>query len=849
MKNITDALIKLLTESINGKNQDEKEYTSELEKSLDNISIEEKILVNKTTDKFGKKGDKTYLYKLTDNNGNRLCTFEFDTPQTNQEIKEQYVEIYTNPKYDYDYEALNTINESNDKINKKMKLIKTYNETDYGWQNNATTLYGELADGNYYSYVPENDGITLFDTPITSKYIDCAYNSGTDDERADDAWLDNFNKEHDITNKYTEQQVNAIVDELDSIYFEDDEEELEESKKLNEEENIEQVKQDIDSANDTTEPLANEVAASTIDVLVADEKSAIDGYDSYINQVSQNVEPELVDAISNQMDEIKQDEEEHIEKLQAIKQGLIENKTVTVETVDNPVETDEPLEDEVIDTEQEVKDGIKSELIKFCKQNGLDIEKLKANGIVLEDISEAIDNITKDMVSQSMEEYLNNTGLDLVWDFEIADNDINIILVEPETDMETDSVDSTETTDTETEPVKENKSLNEATKYGDTNPDKVVPEAYCNIEKTDTGYKLNCGIGDHTDLGSGKLTMYPENTILDLYNQVKQLAKQNKVKLYDNLKDTIDTYNNALPERNKIIEDTINELQPYAEKSKEHQLTRADIDSILEITGKVWPNSTNTLPEFDWSGIYTQAIHLVGKLKSYITDLETEKDITSMVLDENKEFNSQIQKVTESARDDKFNETIQAYVDRWGYEIFKQQDGITALVNKTRDSRGPIGIIFSGKSSKPISNYVYPGENGLEIFSRSVDRAITNAKARAEVIAQRKEQNKLTSDHDIKVGDIFYTSWGYDQTNSEFYKVVEVKGSRIYLRELKSEIQSNDGAGSDAIVPSEEFEDDKIHTVSARANGTVTNLDGVSFLSLSKWSGKPVYVTDAYSGH
>ena len=99
------------------------------------------------------------------------------------------------------------------------------------------------------------------------------------------------------------------------------------------------------------------------------------------------------------------------------------------------------------------------------------------------------------------------------------------------------------------------------------------------------------------------------------------------------------------------------------------------------------------------------------------------------------------------------------------------------------------------------------------------------------------------------MGDIFYTSWGYDQTNSEFYKVVEVKGSRIYLRELKSEIQGNDGAGSDLIVPSDEFEDDKIHTVSARVNGTVTNLDGTSFLSLSKWNGKPVYVTDAYSGH
>ena len=218
MKNITDALIKLLTESISGKNQDEKEYKSELEKSLDNVSIEEKILVN-TTGNFGKKGDKTYLYKLTDTNGNRLCTFEFDTPQTNQEIKDHYVEIYTNPKYDYDYEILNTINENNDKINKKMKLIKTYNETDYGWHNNATTLYGELADGNYYSYVPDNESLSIYNAPITDKYIDTAYNYQTDDERADDEWFDNFNKEHDVTNKYNQDQLFALTDELDNIYF------------------------------------------------------------------------------------------------------------------------------------------------------------------------------------------------------------------------------------------------------------------------------------------------------------------------------------------------------------------------------------------------------------------------------------------------------------------------------------------------------------------------------------------------------------------------------------------------------------------------------------------------------
>lgn len=34
-----------------------------------------------------------------------------------------------------------------------------------------------------------------------------------------------------------------------------------------------------------------------------------------------------------------------------------------------------------------------------------------------------------------------------------------------------------------------------------------------------------------------------------------------------------------------------------------------------------------------------------------------------------------------------------------------------------------------------------------------------------------------------KVGDIFYTSWGYDQTNVEFFKVVRVSAASVWVQE------------------------------------------------------------------
>jgi hypothetical protein len=39
--------------------------------------------------------------------------------------------------------------------------------------------------------------------------------------------------------------------------------------------------------------------------------------------------------------------------------------------------------------------------------------------------------------------------------------------------------------------------------------------------------------------------------------------------------------------------------------------------------------------------------------------------------------------------------------------------------------------------------------------------------------------------NNFKVGDIVYDSWGYDQTNIDFYQVIEVKPKSVVIRRLK----------------------------------------------------------------
>ena len=57
-----------------------------------------------------------------------------------------------------------------------------------------------------------------------------------------------------------------------------------------------------------------------------------------------------------------------------------------------------------------------------------------------------------------------------------------------------------------------------------------------------------------------------------------------------------------------------------------------------------------------------------------------------------------------------------------------------------------------------------------------------------------------TTRHAIEVGDLFYTSWGYDQTNVEFYKVVRTTDHKVELEPIGAKVES-DGMTYEMVVP------------------------------------------------
>lgn len=105
--------------------------------------------------------------------------------------------------------------------------------------------------------------------------------------------------------------------------------------------------------------------------------------------------------------------------------------------------------------------------------------------------------------------------------------------------------------------------------------------------------------------------------------------------------------------------------------------------------------------------------------------------------------------------------------------------GVVAYLWSTGQGK-PGATIFSGKRAKPNSNFYYRDYARLDA---ALALAVESA-ARAVAFRQERAAKRKNFVHDCKVGDIYRTSWGYDQTNIEYFEVVEVKGKFATLREL-----------------------------------------------------------------
>jgi hypothetical protein len=95
--------------------------------------------------------------------------------------------------------------------------------------------------------------------------------------------------------------------------------------------------------------------------------------------------------------------------------------------------------------------------------------------------------------------------------------------------------------------------------------------------------------------------------------------------------------------------------------------------------------------------------------------------------------------------------------------------------------------------------------------------------------------------HNIKVGDIFYNSWGYEQTNIDFYQVVSTTAKTITLQQIKGHSDDYDAyhmTGS-KIAVKDSFCSDEMLRKTPYLMGSEWRVS-FEFGAGSKWDGSPM---------
>lgn len=169
-------------------------------------------------------------------------------------------------------------------------------------------------------------------------------------------------------------------------------------------------------------------------------------------------------------------------------------------------------------------------------------------------------------------------------------------------------------------------------------------------------------------------------------------------------------------------------------------------------------------------------------------------------------------------------------------EATRLESGLLILSKSIPEKERMHLMMWQPKAKKPYFNYLVKPELVDKWIKEADERLIAHKKT----IEERKERRKPTEDKlkAIKIGDIYYTSWGWEQTNIDFYQVVEMKSASISLRKISSRMIEQDSWASGKVMPvRDEFVEEKF-TKRASFELDMPTFNISSFEIAYPWNGK-----------
>lgn len=188
------------------------------------------------------------------------------------------------------------------------------------------------------------------------------------------------------------------------------------------------------------------------------------------------------------------------------------------------------------------------------------------------------------------------------------------------------------------------------------------------------------------------------------------------------------------------------------------------------------------------------------------------------------------------------------------FDIWEQDRARARVLDnglKVLESEGPIGperktgyflMVWKPKGKNPFVNTWFPDHEKRQQY---LDRIMAGHDEHKQRMSEWKEKRKGTPEdlEKVRPGDIFAWSWGYDQTNLDFYQVVERNGKKLTLREIAQEtVPGSEGFMSDSRTPVK----DQFLADGETITKVIQFSNGEPYISMDHgwcglWDGKPHY--------
>lgn len=181
----------------------------------------------------------------------------------------------------------------------------------------------------------------------------------------------------------------------------------------------------------------------------------------------------------------------------------------------------------------------------------------------------------------------------------------------------------------------------------------------------------------------------------------------------------------------------------------------------------------------------------------------------------------------------RFTITREMQVPKDSVKISDKQSDAVAYLYVSKNGK-PAAAVFYGKQNKAVSRFYYGNEHIREL-------AVTRSFEARRQTNQWKDERKAerAKPHTLKVGDILSGSWGYDQTNIDFFEVVATTRLSVDVRRLAQHRTATAWAQDDCMpIPGKYISEATTHRCSA-GNCIKSPVHGVA----SMWDGRKEHST------